>query len=110
MKYDVKKGEILLGRELNKLDSFVLDFTSLLDDYVVVSGYVSILFGRARATEDIDLLVPKMEKLQFISLWKKILGNDFECINTSKPEEAFEMLSQNAIRFARKNKPVPNME
>jgi hypothetical protein len=32
-------------------------------EYVVVSGYVSIVFGRARATEDIDILMKFGEKI-----------------------------------------------
>ena len=49
--------EIKLNKELNKLDKFVIDFCKLLDRYVIVSGYVSILFGRSRSTEDVDLLI-----------------------------------------------------
>ena len=71
MEYDKEKREIFLGRELNKLDEFVVDFIKPLKDYVVVSGYVSILFGRSRATEDVDLLVPKMNRQDFEALWKR---------------------------------------
>jgi len=110
MEYNKERGEIYLDKELNNLDKFVLDFVSLLDDYVIVSGYVSILTGRSRATEDIDLLIPKMSFEGFQELWKRIENNGFECINTSDIEEAFDMLSDHAIRFARKGKGVPNME
>jgi hypothetical protein len=110
MKYNKDKREIILERKLNKLDGFVLNFTKLLDKYVVVSGYVSILFGRSRATEDVDLLVPKLNEQEFDKLWKSLLEKGFECINTSKPEEAFEMLKEHAIRFAEKGRPTPNIE
>ena len=110
MEYNKEKREIFLGRELNKLDEFVVDFIKPLKDYVIVSGYVSILFGRSRATEDIDLLVPKMNRQDFEALWEKIDMNGFECINTSNPEEAFEMLQEHAIRFAKKGMAIPNIE
>jgi tRNA U34 5-carboxymethylaminomethyl modifying enzyme MnmG/GidA len=110
MIYNKDKKEILLNRKISNLDKFVIDFTNLLDEYVLVSGYVSILFGRARATEDVDLLIPKLNFNEFERLWGKIHKNKFECINTSKVKEAFNMLNQFAIRFARKNKPIPNME
>lgn len=110
MEYNEKKGKIILGRELSNLDKFVLDFTSLLEYYVIVSGYVSIILGRARATEDVDLLVPKMNLEDFKNLWKRIGKKGFECLNTSKPEEAFSMLNKYAIRFARKGKAIPNIE
>ncbi len=51
---------IRLDKELNALDEFVLHFVnSIKSDYVIVSGYVSILFGRARMSEDVDDLIPK---------------------------------------------------
>ncbi len=110
MEYIENKKEIILNRELNELDKFVIDFTSLLDHYVLVSGYVSILFGRSRATEDVDLLIPKIDKKEFEKLWKKVYKNGFECLNTNFPEKAFQMMHEHAIRFSRKGKPVPNME
>lgn len=109
MEYDADKKEIILGRELNELDKFVLDFTSYLKDYVIVSGYVSILLGRSRATEDVDLLIPVMTEQEFHGLWGKLMMNNFECINTSKPEEAFNMLKSHAVRFS-KEIPIPNIE
>jgi hypothetical protein len=110
MEYLEEKKEIILNRELNELDKFVLDFCRILDKYVIVSGYVSILFGRSRSTEDVDLLVPKMNINEFEKLWKNIYDNGFECINTDDLNEAFEMIDEYAIRFCRKDKPVPNME
>jgi len=110
MQYFEDKKEILLNKEINNLDKFVLDFVNLLDNYVVVSGYVSILFGRSRMTEDVDLLIPQMEEKEFHKLWNKLHERGFECINTSNPKEAFGMLKEHAIRFSRKNTPIPNME
>lgn len=113
MEYDVKRGEIKLGKKLlNKLDKFILDFIKILEkytEYVIVSGYVSILLGRSRATEDIDLLIPKINKENLSAMWEELYEHHFECINTSKPEEAFEMLKEHAIRFF-KDIPVPNIE
>ena len=110
MEYNYKKKEIRINRSLNELDKFVIDFTNLLDEYVVVSGYVSILLGRTRATEDVDLLIPKIDSYKFRKLWDKIHENEFDCLNTSDFEEAFNMLEEHAIRFARKGIPLPNME
>ena len=109
MEYLKEKKEIILNRELNELDKFVLDFCNLLEDYVIVSGYVSILFGRSRSTEDVDLLVPKMNFEKFDKLWKNFEKNGFECINTTDPREGFKMLNEYAIRFFKK-KSIPNME
>ena len=61
MEYNPLKKELKLDRKISDLDKFVLDFCNLLERYVLVSRYVSILLGRSRATEDIDLLIPKNE-------------------------------------------------
>ena len=110
MEINLKKKEIILNKSINELDKFVLDFCSNLEDYVLVSGYVSILFGRSRATEDVDLLISKMPLEKFKKIWSMLDENGFECINTSNVEDAFKMLDEHAIRFCRKGKPIPNME
>ncbi|MCR4327142.1 MAG: hypothetical protein NUV46_01005 [Nanoarchaeota archaeon] len=110
MDYNSKKGEIKIEKTLNNLDKFVLDFISSLKEYVIVSGYVSILMGRSRATEDVDLLIPKLDKVNFLNLWENLQKNGFWCINTSKYEEAFDMLGEHAIRFAKNKNPIPNIE
>ena len=112
MEYNKDKKEITLKRELNKLDRFVLDFIKILEKhagYVIVSGYVSILLGRTRATEDVDILIKEIPKDKFEKLWKELYSKGFECINTSKSDEALDMLNEIAIRFF-KEKPVPNIE
>jgi len=110
MEYDKNKKEIVLDKELNNLDKFVLDFVEFLDKYVVVSGYVSILLGRSRATEDVDLLAPKMNFENFKDFWNNVHENNFECMNTLNVQEAFEMLDEHAIRFFKKGEPIPNIE
>lgn len=110
MLYNPGKKEIILDKELNNLDRFVVDFCSLLDEYVIVSGYVSILLGRSRGTEDVDLLIPKMDYNDFKRLWDEIHKNGFECITHSNPDDAFAMLREHAIRFARLKNPTPNIE
>ena len=110
MEYNPLKKEIKLNRKVSELDKFVIKFCNLLDEYVLVSGYVSILFGRSRSTEDVDLLVPKMNLEEFEKLWKKIHDSGFECLNTTLCQEAYDMVKEHNIRFSRKGKPIPNME
>ncbi len=111
MEYNVDEKKIIINKEINKLDKFVFDFVSLLGEkYVIVSGYVSILTGRSRATEDVDLLIPETDFQEFLDLWKRIYAKDFECLNTENPKNAFDSLKEYAIRFSRKEKPIPNIE
>jgi hypothetical protein len=110
MEYDAEKKEIKLDKELSNLDQFVVKFCNLLDNYVIVSGYVSILLGRTRATEDVDLLVPELEKEEFKLLWDKIYSEGMECVNTDNMEEAFFLMKEFAIRFCKDGIAVPNIE
>lgn len=52
---------VVIDKPLNHLDRLMLDVVSTLESvgiqYAVVSGYVAVLFGRARATEDIDVIL-----------------------------------------------------
>ena len=72
MKIHVSKSQIKMVKDLNDLDRLVIDFVSILDKskvrYVLVSGYVSILFGRSRSSEDIDIIANKISKNQFSNL------------------------------------------
>ncbi len=75
MKYNYKAKEIVLNRELSNLDKLVLNFIKILEkytDYVIVSDYVSIILGRARATEDVDVFIEKIDKSKFLSLYKEL--------------------------------------
>jgi len=114
MHYFPEQREILFdGKVLNILDRFTLDFINILEkhtSYVLVSGYVSILLGRSRSSEDIDLLVPPLSFVQFTTLCADFDKAGFECLNTSSLQEAYAFLQEHAIRFARKGKPLPNME
>jgi hypothetical protein len=106
---------IKFEKELNSLDKFAIDFASILNKleigYVLVSGYVSILFGRSRSSEDIDLIVSKMDFNQFQKLWSELYKH-FECLNTENAKEAYTeyLLNNHAIRFSRKNRFIPNIE
>jgi len=115
MEIDFLDDEIKFEKELSSLDKFVIDFVSLLDNldikYVIVSGYVSILFGRNRSSEDIDLIIEKMEFIKFKELWEKI-QRDFECLITEDFEIAYnDYINKNySLRFSRKGEYIPNME
>jgi len=114
MKYDKEKGEIILDKVLNNLDKFASDFFKIAVKYtdcVIISGYVSILLGRSRATEDVDIFIKKISKETFYLLYHDLVSNGFWCINSDNPETLFDYLKENlAIRFARGKIPLPNME
>jgi len=47
---------LVVDRDPNRLDELAIDFSRVLSDldidHVFVAGYVAILFGRSRSTED----------------------------------------------------------
>lgn len=114
MKYAPEKKEIILKRKLSELDKMVLRFIKILEkhvDYVIISGYISILLGRARATEDVDIFIQKISEEQFLKLYTELKKSGFWCINAEDEKEVFSYLKDNlAVRFAEKDKVIPNFE
>ena len=104
----------LKDKNLSELDKFVKDFMPVLKKhvkYVIVSGYVAILFGRNRNSEDVDIIIEKPDFNIFEELWDEIYKN-LECINAFNAKEAYHnYLSEGIpIRFSKKNEFIPNFE
>ncbi|MCX6742185.1 MAG: hypothetical protein NTX24_03365 [Candidatus Pacearchaeota archaeon] len=114
MIYNTEKREIICDRELSNLDKLVLKFIRILErhiDYVLISGYVAILLGRTRATEDVDVFIRKVDKEKFFRFYEELKNNGLWCINAEKPEELFSYLREGlAVRFALENTSIPNFE
>lgn len=109
----INKRKIKLEKPLNKLDKFVLRFVKILEkyvDYVIVSGYVSILFGRSRGTEDVDFFIKPLDKEGFVKLYHELKDYGFWCLNAESDDEVYSYLEEGAIRFANKGETIPNME
>ncbi len=115
MEIEFKGDGIIFNRELSLLDSFVLDFIENLVKnnvkYVIVSGYVAILFGRSRISEDVDILIEHLSFEKFLKFWSEIDKN-YECLNTGNSYEAHNDYLENhhAIRIAKKGSFIPNIE
>lgn len=110
----ISKTCIKIDRELSDLDCFALNFTNILKDhtpYVIVSGYVTILLGRSRASEDIDIIVPKMSFSSYQSLYTHLKKNGFYCLNAEEEKDIYKYLLEGlAIRFAKIGTALPNIE
>lgn len=116
MEFEFKGNTIRFDKELSELDKLVVNFTRILDkqkiDYVIISGYVAILFGRSRNTEDVDIFIEKMDFVKFMKFWQELEKEGFECINTSDPKTAYQEYLQEmlSLRFAIKGAWEPNFE
>lgn len=114
MQPQIVGGKIALEREATVLDEFVFRFVDCLDKtgirYVIISGYVAILFGRSRGTEDIDIFIEKIGGEKFSLLWE-YLSEKFECVNAFSSKDGLSCLNEGiAIRFSQPSLPVPNVE
>ena len=110
---EISDKEIKIDRELSNLDKFAISFCNAISkhaEYVIVSGYVSILLGRARGSEDIDMLIPEINEEEWTEIHQALEEAGYQCINASV-QDSFSYLNDNiAVRFAPKGKPIPNME
>jgi len=110
----IDKRTIEINRELSELDKFTLDFVKILKkyaNYALVSGYVSILLGRARVSEDVDVIIQRIDFSTFQALYKELKKNNYYCLNAEKESTIYDYLSNNlAVRFAKKDKTIPNIE
>lgn len=106
--------EIHIDKVINELDKLILEISEIISTYtryVIVGGYVSILFGRSRMSEDIDVLIPKLSKEEFQKLYDEFLSKDFWSINSELLEDNYALLIDNhAIRITRKEWVIPNAE
>ncbi|MXR19117.1 hypothetical protein [Halobacterium bonnevillei] len=61
-----RDGVLVVEREPNQLDELALSFSAVLNrvdiDHVFIAGYVAILAGRARSTEDVDVLIEEIDE------------------------------------------------
>lgn len=112
MKFSERK--IVLDKEPNELDKLVFDFISLLrkrTDYAIVSGYVAIILGRIRGTDDVDVIIPKKTKEEFEEIINVMIGNGYWCINTDDVGEMYDLLKTgHSIRIAKDGEVSPNFE
>jgi hypothetical protein len=59
-----RDGTLVVEREPNKLDELAIGFSEMLSrfdiEHVYIAGYVSILAGRARSTEGVDVIIGRV--------------------------------------------------
>jgi len=62
----LEDGTLLVERQPNRLDELAISFSEILTRFgirhVYIAGYVSILAGRARSTEDVDVLIEEIDE------------------------------------------------
>lgn len=78
---ELRNGTLVVNREPNQLDELAIRFSTILDrfdiDHVYIAGYVSILAGRARSTEDVDVLIEEIDEETADGLAAALKEEDF---------------------------------
>ena len=115
MEFEFRKGMLKFTKVLSDLDKFVFDFLDVLEsnkiEYVIVSGYVSIILGRTRTTEDIDIFIRKMDFKKYEKFFEHLEKEGYWIINAADMEEPFKMLEDGlGIRISKKGRAIPNFE
>ena len=99
------------------LDKFVENFCKIVNKYVpyiICSGFVAIAHGRVRGTEDVDMIVSKMDKGQFVKMHSELIDKGFVCMQSNEPSVIFEdyLISGMSVRYVKKSEGFfpPEME
>ena len=104
---------VVIDKPPSDLDEFILEVGGILDDvgieYSVVSGYVAVLFGRARATEDIDVITERFDDGTADELAKRLQEAGYW--GSAMPlEDVYETLADDLpVRVAEDGHRVPNV-
>ncbi|MFB6219134.1 MAG: hypothetical protein ABEH77_08170 [Halobacteriaceae archaeon] len=111
---ELRDDELVVGRDPNDLDDLAIRFSAVLGeldiDHVYVLGYVVVLAGRSRATEDIDVLLERLEAEQVDELATRLRDEGFW--GPAMPLDSMdEMLADDGhVWVARDGEMVPRLE
>lgn len=109
---ELRDGTLLADREPNDLDELAIQFSTILDDvgidHVFISGYVAILAGRSRATEDIDVLLERTSTDKIDQLVEAL--EDERLWGPAMPLDSMEEMLDDNIWIARDDEMVPHIE
>lgn len=111
----------LMKKALLPEDDIAFRFAGVLDEigvrYAVVAGYVAILFGRARRSDDVDFIVEWIDESRFVELCRKALERGFTLMQGDIGSEDSvrgvyrRYLAEGfSIRFMYRDVVVPNIE
>lgn len=111
---ELRDDRLTLSRELSELDRDVIGFTSVLDDeginYVIVSGYVAILTGRSRSTEDVDTVLEPLSETELDRLADRLDEEGYWGMAMPLDEMAEMLGGGDRLRVAEDGEMYPNFE
>lgn len=86
------------------MDKFAEEFCKIIEKhavYIICSDFVAIAHGRTRGTEDIDMIIERLSKNNFVKMHKELKDEGFICIQSDNPEEIYDnyLLKGNGVRY-----------
>lgn len=114
VKFRITNNKLKIDKKTTKLDEFALEVIEIIKkytNYVIISGYVSIFFGRSRATEDIDMFIEGLSYEKFLEMYQEFTAKGFE-FTIDDPAELYHsyLMKGTAINIWRKGFPLLRME
>jgi len=111
---ELTENRLTVSRERSELDERVVEFTHVLRDagvqYAIVSGYVAILTGRSRGTEDVDVVLEPLSEAETESLVDLLEDRGFWGAAMPLADACAMLSGGDRIRVARDGELVPNFE
>lgn len=121
IEYDETRRIIKVRKEkLTMEDTIALAFSRILEKenvrYAIVAGYVALLFGRSRRSDDVDFIIENISLGKFASLCEKLFKAGFKFLHSNEKtletvRMAYHSLEKgDRIRFTFGEYPIPNVE
>ena len=111
---ELQNGVLRVDRDPTALDELALDVSAVLSDvgvdHAIVAGYVAVLAGRSRGTEDIDVILGPLSADRASAVADALSDAGFW--GSAMPlSDLHSMLSDGSnLRVAREDEVIPNVE
>lgn len=111
---ELRDGVLIVDREPTALDMLAMDVSDVLSeldiDHAVVAGYVAILAGRSRSTEDIDLILEPLDREQADRFASALDTAGFWGSTTPLSRLPDVLATDGNVRVAPDGEVIPNVE
>ena len=105
---------LVVNREPNDLDELALEFSEILRElgieHVFVAGYIAILAGRARATQDIDVIVESTDERTVQEMVSRLEDSGFWGPAMALSEAHQMLFGGDRLWVARQDEMVPHLD
>jgi predicted nucleotidyltransferase len=112
--FKVENNKVVINKEITELDRFVFELVNIIEKYcgyIIISGYVSIFFGRSRATEDVDMFIDNLSYESFNKLFCELLKKGYELNEDNQEHLYLDYLQKGtSINIWKKDFPLLRLE